>query len=31
MPDKLIKVFHGALIKKGRNFNPPNVPDGAMM
>lgn len=31
MPDKLIKVFQEALIKKGRNLNPPNVPDGAMM
>lgn len=31
MPDKLVKVFQSALKKKGRNLNPPNVPDGAMM
>jgi len=31
MPDNLIKVFQTALKKKGRNLNPPNVPDGAMM
>ncbi len=31
MPPKLVKVFQDALKKKGRNINPPNVPDGAYM
>ena len=31
MPTKLVKVFQEALKKKGRNVNPPNVSDGAMM
>lgn len=31
MPNKLIEVFQTGLKKKGRNLNPPNVPDGAMM
>lgn len=31
LPPKVIEVLQQALIKKGRNLNPPKVPDGAMM
>jgi hypothetical protein len=31
LPPKVIEVLKQALLKKGRNLNPPNVPNGAMM
>jgi len=31
LPPMAVKALQTALIKKGRNLNPPNVPDGAMM
>lgn len=31
MPPKLVKVFQDGLRSKGRNLNPPDIPDGAMM
>lgn len=31
MPQKVVEVLQKALIKKGRNLNPPNPPDGAYL
>lgn len=31
LPPKVVEVLQKALIKKGRNINPPNPPEGAFL